>query len=121
MPLAYRLLFLLSAFFILNVVLQHLTVNADTKVLHTLSFNQPGYSTRHEVITLENAGTADEELVVRGNWTVELGPPNKEGLIFLAITEYTADKNGYHVHYRIGTVPLLETRLSGSLLMSAAG
>ncbi|XP_050341577.1 uncharacterized protein LOC126767901 [Bactrocera neohumeralis] len=120
MPFATRLLFLLSAC-ILNVALQHLTVNADTKVLNTLSLNQPGQSSRHEVITLENAGTADEELVVRGNYTVELGPPNKDGLIFLAITEYTADKNGYHVHYHIEARPLLETRLSGSLLMTAAG
>ncbi|XP_011178210.1 uncharacterized protein LOC105209493 [Zeugodacus cucurbitae] len=120
MPRTTRLLLLLLSACVLSVLQQRVTVNADTKVLNILSLNQPGNS-RYEVISLENAGTADEELVIKGNRTVELGPPNSLGLIYMVVTEYTADNNGYRVHSRIEAVPLLETRLSSSLLMSAAG
>ncbi|XP_018802828.1 PREDICTED: uncharacterized protein LOC108977556 [Bactrocera latifrons] len=100
----------------LGVVLQCLMVNTDKEVLHILTLNLPGYNSYNEMITLENG-----ELVVGGNWTVELGPPNQEGLITIAITEYTIDKNGYHSQYRTDEVPMVEKRLSEGFLKSAAG
>ncbi|XP_004523472.1 uncharacterized protein LOC101452583 [Ceratitis capitata] len=101
--------------------MQPFTTNADTKVLNILSLNQPGFGSRYEVISLENVGTPEEELVVKGNRTTELGPPNSEGLIIMEITEFTADKTGYHAHTRIVAIPAAETRLSPGALMSAAG
>ncbi|XP_053947062.1 uncharacterized protein LOC128855871 isoform X1 [Anastrepha ludens] len=106
---------------ILCAIIQCVTVNADTKVLNVLSLNQPGYNSRDEVISLENAGTVNEELVFKGNRTTEFGPANKFGLIFMETTEYIADNNGYRVHYRIVALPLAQTRLSAGVLQSAAG
>ncbi|XP_017485971.1 PREDICTED: uncharacterized protein LOC108374512 [Rhagoletis zephyria] len=112
---------LLLAVLLLCTTIRRVAVNADTKVLYTFSLFQPGYGSRDEVITLENAGTANEELVVRGNWTTEFGPPNKVGLVFREMTEYIADNKGYRVRYRIIAVPLAQARLSPGALMSAAG
>ncbi|XP_049306409.1 uncharacterized protein LOC125776841 isoform X10 [Bactrocera dorsalis] len=100
MPFVNRLLFLLSAG-ILSVVLQCLMVNADTEMLQMLTLNQMGYNSYDEIVTLENG-----ELVISGNWTVEIGP-EKEGLTIIAITEFTIDKYGYHSQSHTEEVPIV--------------
>ncbi|XP_073821745.1 uncharacterized protein [Musca autumnalis] len=72
---------------------------ADTKVLHNITYIKDYPSTRVERISLNNANTADEELVINGQYNQTFFTSDHQ--MRMLIVNYVADKNGYRVNYTL--------------------
>ncbi|XP_049306402.1 uncharacterized protein LOC125776841 isoform X3 [Bactrocera dorsalis] len=108
MPFVNRLLLAV----ILSVVLQCLMVNAYySGVVNLFTLVQPNYNLYKERIISDR-----KELKFYSVWTVELGPPNQEGLIPIATTEYKAYNHGYRTRNSADKAPMMETRMDEAFL-----
>uniref|UniRef100_A0A034VT25 Uncharacterized protein n=1 Tax=Bactrocera dorsalis TaxID=27457 RepID=A0A034VT25_BACDO len=108
MPFVNRLLLAV----ILSVVLQCLMVNAYySGVVNLFTLVQPNYNLYKEEIISDR-----KELKFRSYWQVDLGPPNQEGLIPIASTEYNAYYHGYRTRNKAYKEPMMETRMDEAFL-----
>uniref|UniRef100_A0A034VS28 Uncharacterized protein n=1 Tax=Bactrocera dorsalis TaxID=27457 RepID=A0A034VS28_BACDO len=108
MPFVNRLLLAV----ILSVVLQCLMVNAYLDgYVNFCTLVQPNYNRYKEHMVRGN-----KKLKFYSAWTAELGPPNQEGLIPIATTEYKAYNHGYRTRNSADKAPMKEKRLDERFL-----
>uniref|UniRef100_A0A1I8PA08 Uncharacterized protein n=1 Tax=Stomoxys calcitrans TaxID=35570 RepID=A0A1I8PA08_STOCA len=94
-------------------------VLADTKVLHNVHIAD-GNLVRNEKISVNNADTPDEELVIDGSYSHRYEPVPGQNSPYTIVVIYVADKDGNRVKYTIQVAPPVLS-LNPSTLKSLSG
>ncbi|XP_013118445.2 uncharacterized protein LOC106095695 [Stomoxys calcitrans] len=82
------------------ILLSSSHVLGDTKLLHSLNISDD-LGERIEKISLENFDSTQEELTIQGQYKQKFISSNENNPNLQLVTIYIADKNGYHVRYKL--------------------